>query len=106
MINQPLLLSNRELVRNMTANWFGDFFEDLQIVGYFNLLYNAAILVRNKIGAAVCIKLDCTYKDTVFVPFAPRRENGSVLVWKKEQMHSPATAAFLEFAKKCSESIS
>lgn len=106
LLHVPLMISNRNLVQGFIANWFGGDFDDLHIVGRYNLLYNAAILVRNKIGAAVCIKLDCSYDDTCFIPFSPSMESGSVLVWKKDQMTSPTTAAFLEYSQKCVTSIS
>ncbi|MCD2492901.1 LysR family transcriptional regulator [Lacrimispora sp. NSJ-141] len=106
LLHVPLMTSNRSLIRGLIADWFGVDFDDLRIVGHYNLLYNAAILVRNKIGAAICIKLDCTYDDTCFIPFSPPMESGSVLVWKKDQMTSPTTAAFLEHLQKCVKCIS
>ena len=86
LLHVPLMISDRDLVQGFIANWFGVNFDDLHIVCRYNLLYNAAIMVRNKIGAAVCIKLDCSYDDTCFLPFSPPVESGSVLVWKKDQM--------------------
>ena len=105
LLNAPLMISNRDLVQGLIANWFGVNIDDLHIVCRYNLLYNAAILVRNKIGAAICIQLDCSYAETVFVPFSPPIESGSVLVWKKDQMTSPTTAAFLEYSQKYVKSI-
>lgn len=106
LLHVPLMISDRDLVQGFIANWFGVNFDDLHIVCRYNLLYNAAIMVRNKIGAAVCIKLDCSYDDTCFLPFSPPVESGSVLVWKKDQMTSPTTAAFLEYSQKCVRDIS
>lgn len=105
LLHAPLMVPNGNLIQGFIANWFGADFDDLHIVGRYNLLYNAAILVRNKIGAAVCIKLDCSYDDTCFIPFSPPMESGSVLIWKKDQMTSPTTAAFLEYSQKCVKSI-
>lgn len=99
LLDVPLMISNRDLIQGLIANWFGVDFDDLHIVCRYNLLYNAAILVRNKIGAAVCIKLDCSYDDTCFIPFSPSIKSGSVLVWKKDQMTSPTMAAFLEYSQ-------
>ncbi|WP_195986074.1 LysR family transcriptional regulator [Clostridium sp. D33t1_170424_F3] len=106
LLDSPLMISNRDLVQDFISNWFGVDLDDLQIICRYNLLYNAAIMVRSKIGVAVCIKLDCSYADTRFVPFSPPVESGSVLVWKKDQMTSPTTAAFLAFSKKCITGIS
>ena len=106
LLNVPLMVPNGNLIQGFIANCFGVDFDDLHIVGLYNLLYNAAILVRNKIGAAVCIKLDCSYDDTYFIPLSPPMESGSVLVWKKDQMTAPTTAAFLEYSQKCVTGIS
>ena len=99
LLDVPLMISNRDLIQGLIANWFGVDFDDLHIVCRYNLLYNAAVLVRNKIGAAVCIKLDCSYDDTCFIPFSPSIKSGSVLVWKKDQMTSPTMAAFLDYSQ-------
>ncbi|WP_130861329.1 LysR family transcriptional regulator [Bacilliculturomica massiliensis] len=106
LAGQSLMFSNRDLVRDLIANWFGDDFDDLHVAARYNLLYNAAIMVRNKIGAAICLKLDCSYDDTCFVPFSPPLESGSVLIWKKDQFASPAVTEFLALAKECIKSIS
>lgn len=100
LIAENVLLSNRGLVKDWIRRWAGAAFDDINIVGRYNLLYNAAVMVRNKIGAAICIELDCCYEGTCFVPFSPRLENSSVLVWKKDQMMPPATAAFLCLVEK------
>ena len=99
LLDVPLMISNRDLIQGLIANWFGVDFDDLHIVCRYNLLYNAAVLVRNKIGAAVCIKLDCSYDDTCFIPFSTSIKSGSVLVWKKDQMTSPTMAAFLDYSQ-------
>lgn len=83
LLDSPLMISNRDLVQDFIADWFGVPFDDLHIVCRYNLPYNAAIMVRNKIGAAICIKLDCSYADTCFIPFSPPVESGSVLYGRK-----------------------
>jgi DNA-binding transcriptional LysR family regulator len=100
LCNTPLLITKRELVQNQLANWFGSHYGRLEIIVTYNLLYNAAIMVQNKIGVALCLKLDSTYDDLCFVPLSPQLDTGSVLAWKKNQMFPPAASAFLEYAKK------
>ena len=81
-------------------------FEQLQIVGTYNLLNNAATLVENGIGAALCFQLDTRYENLSFVPLAPPVETGTVLVWRKNQMLSKPAYRFLERTKKYFQSIS
>lgn len=102
----PLLMTARTLVQNELANWFGAHYDSLTIAATFNLVYNAAILVKNGMGTAICLKLDCEFPDLRFIPLSPSLTAGSVLAWKKNQTLSPTTAAFIEYAKKYINSIS
>lgn len=106
LIHIPLFISGRELVKNELANWFGKYYEQLEIIASYNLLYNVAMMVQQNIGSALCIKLDCTYEGLVFVPFSPSLELTSVLVWKTNQVFSPAASSFIEHAKQYLKGIS
>ena len=57
--------------------------------------YNVAILVRQGMGAALCLWLDCAYDGLTFVPISLTQQTGSALVWKKHQAHSPAVSALI-----------
>lgn len=92
----PLLVTNRALVQNELAAWFGGSFDGHEIAAAFNLSYNAAILVRNGAGAALCLDLECRYDGVRFIPLEPPLETGSVLVWKKDQTLPGAVGALLE----------
>lgn len=91
----PLMLPERMLVRSELANWFGDLYDRLNILLTFNLAYNAAMLVRQGLGAALCLRLGCTYDDLTFVPISLRLDTGSALVWKKHQAYSSAVSALI-----------
>ncbi len=102
----PLLMTKRTLVLNELANWFGRYYEKINIAATYNLTYNAAILAKDKFGAVICLDLDSTYEDLCFIPFSPKLEAGSVLAWKRNQISSATTTAFIEYAKKCIKQIS
>lgn len=106
LVDTPLMISRSELLQNEFANWFGDYYDRLHFVANYNLLYNAAIMVRNKMGVALCLKLDSIYEDLSFVPLSPPIEGSSVLVWKKDQVFSATTTAFLDCSKKYIKGIS
>ena len=42
----PLFISRREKVQNELANWFGDLFDRLTVLGTYNLLYNAVLMTE------------------------------------------------------------
>ena len=98
LIRIPLILSGREMIRHELSNWFGDLFDRVEIAA-FNLVLNAANLVQNGVGAALCFDLGHLSDALTFVPLSPTLETGTVLAWKKDQTFSPAAVQFLAFVK-------
>lgn len=76
-------MPQRELIQNELKNWFGDYADQIESVASGNLLYNQAALARCHMGCIITLELNCTYDDLRFVPFSPKLESGTVLVWKK-----------------------
>ena len=99
LLGIPLLISGREIVRSELAGWFGDAYEKIEIAATFNLILNAANMVKNGVGAALCFDLGNISDAVTFVPLSPTLETGTVLAWKKDQTDSPAAAQFLRFLK-------
>ena len=95
LLGVPLLMVRREQVKNELANWFGDTYEQLEIVATYNLIVNAAFMVEQGLGVALCFDLGAVFENLRFVPLAPQMETGSVLVWKKNQTLSAAQTQFI-----------
>lgn len=95
----PLMFSGREGVQRELANWFGGRWERLQIAATFNLILNAANMVRCGVGAALGFDLNLAFDDLRFLPLSPTMETGTVLVWKKDQALTPAVEAFYQHIK-------
>ena len=96
LLGTPLLLAQREEVRRELSGWFGDTYEKLEIAGTFNLILNAANMVRNHVGVALGFYIGNLSDELQFIPLAPSLETGTVLVWKKNQAFSPAAERFLQ----------
>ena len=99
LLGIPLLISGRETVRNELAGWFGDAYDKIEVAATFNLILNAANMVKNGVGVALCFDLDNISDALNFVPLSPKLETGTVLAWKKDQTYSPAADQFLDFIK-------
>ena len=95
LLGVPLLLSRRERVQQELAGWFGDDFERADIAGTYNLILNAANMVRSGVGVALGFLIDGLSDELCFLPLSPPLETGTVLVWKKDQAFSPAAEEFL-----------
>lgn len=103
LLGEPLLLSRQAIrrtsVRNEFIEWFKDDFEKLDVVGTFNLVYNASILAENGIGHVVTIGgLADTSENSelCFRLLDPRLETALNIVWKKFQVFSLAAEVFLQ----------
>ncbi len=99
LTQMPLLMPWRESVRHELAGWFGEDYEKLDIVCRYNLILNAANMVRHHVGAALTFDFDVYFDGLRFVPLDPPLETGAVLVWKKNQMSSVVVNRFIDFVR-------
>lgn len=102
----PVILTKRTLMQNEFQSWFGTRLPPPEIVCSGNLPYNLAMLAKSLRLPFVSVRLDCTYDGMCYVPLSPRLAFGTVLVWKKTQTFSAATAAFLDYIQAYIKSIS
>lgn len=99
LMDKPLLISRQTAVSNEMTGWFGKDIDDLHVVGTYNLIYNAALMVEENIGYALCLdKLVNTTGDSklCFVPLLPKLEANLNVIWKKHQVFSSAANLFLQ----------
>lgn len=97
----PMITIADEVIHHELAMWSGENAVKMVPVAHYNLLANAALLVQAKEGIAVCQRPACHYENLRFIPFEPKLELGSVIVWKDNQKVSRTVAAFLDHIKKC-----
>ncbi len=100
----PLLLPVRHAQFGAGAErgfpeWCGEAFSGLNVVGSYNLIYNAAILVEEGVGCAVGMRL-IARPGLVFRPFSPTWRASLCVAWKKRQALSPAAGLFLARMKE------
>lgn len=87
------------------GKWLGAYREQVDIAATANLPYNEAVLAQESIGVMLSIKLNCTYEKLHFIPLDPVLEVSTALAWKKEQIFSATTTAFIAFATQYLKSI-
>ncbi|MBO0439402.1 LysR family transcriptional regulator [Candidatus Enterococcus ikei] len=97
----PLLISNQSFVDNQLSEWFGGNIEHLNVVGSYNLLYNASLLVKEGVASALCIDgiVNTSNTNLTFIPFSPPLTANINIVWKKDQIFSSASKEFLRLLK-------
>lgn len=100
LVDVPLMIAKRKSVRNELENWFGKYYDNLNIVATCNLSYsNRSIMVENNVGVALVHDFENSNENLCLRPLFPEIENKSVLVWKKNQVFSPASMKFIELIK-------
>ena len=87
------------------GKWLGDYKDQVEIAATANLPYNEAVLAKENIGVMLSINLNCTYENLRFIPLQPCLKISTVLGWKKEQIFSVTTSAFIDFAAQYLKSI-
>ena len=98
----PLICSRQNMEQNF-AQWFGKELKRLNIVASYNLLYNAAIFVREGLGYAISYdKLANTGKDSdlTFIPLSGVPVSEMKIIWKKQQVFTPIASLLLEELQK------
>ena len=74
-------------------------YSSLNIIGTYNLIYNASLLVEDGLGYAVCFeRLINTAGDSPLCirPIVPEKKTAGYLIWKKYQVFSPAVQMFID----------
>lgn len=93
----PIITPVKEFISSpLFTNWLKYSIEDLNIIGYYNLLYNASLMVDNKMGYVMCIDKLSTNPNLTFRPLSPHLDVSITLCWKKYQKLSKIGEKFLE----------
>lgn len=93
----PLIISAQGQSVNEILGWMGNTGMPVNIIGTYTLLYNAAIMAEEGVGAVLCLDgiADTSAESNIcFRPFTPKLEVNMAIAWKKGVRFSPAASAF------------
>lgn len=94
-----LICSAQNSVSNEIIGWMGNYATNLNIVATYTLLYNAAIMVQEGVGAAICLDgiADISSSSMLcFRPFEPSLDVSMAIAWKKGGALSTASRVFMD----------
>ncbi len=100
---EPLLISAQVLKRRELLDWFGGSMEKYNIIGSYNLIYNASIFAKEKIASCITLEglSDISSESSLcFVPLEPPIYSEVYLAWKKDRELSKAASLLLDEIKK------
>ena len=95
----PLIVSLQADTNNELSGWIKRGRDRLNIVGTYNLLFNASIMVEEGLGYALCFDkiINTENNDALcFKPLKPSRTAKLDIVWKKYQVFSRPAELFLK----------
>ena len=95
LVDIPLVLPLGDFAESNIGKWFGEYISNIDVIAKGNLLYNEAMMAQSNIGAVIGIRLNSNYDRLKFISLNPSLKIDTALVWKKEQIFSAATAAFI-----------
>lgn len=98
----PLILPNRLNIQSEIASWFGQDFNQLNVLFNTNLPATAAVMVHRQLAYAVTIQGSISFWDKEKIisrPLYPALTGTSVLAWKRQQPFGLAASKFIEHAK-------
>lgn len=102
LINLPLICSRQAMKKEM-MEWFKEKFDQLHIVATYDLLFNASIMVREKLGYAIGFDglIDTSeHSDLCFRSLHPSLQSPMYIIWKRYQVFTPVAKLLLEEMKK------
>lgn len=98
----PLIIPRRIGAQGVLRNWFGDYFDKLNIISTCNLVGNSIRMILKGTGSIVTIDgaVDLyENKQLCFRPLSPELINTSVIAWKKYQPFGQAATKFINHLK-------
>lgn len=98
LVGRNVLNSQQAENRKYFDSWFGNYKEQINIIGTVNLNLNGTLLVKNK--AAIMLTLDklaniSDESNLTFRPITPMLKQPVTVIWKRETNLSPVADLFL-----------
>ena len=102
LLGRPLLVPRRIRMSAELTGWAGYEYSKLNVVGTFNLLYNAAFAVAEGVGAALTIDgliPEMLQKKLVFRPCKPELYSEVYVAWKEGAELAPAATELIRLLR-------
>lgn len=100
--DKPLIISQQE-DNGILLKWIGKDISELEIVGTYNLIFNASLMVEEGLGYAIGLdKIINTSGDSqlCFRPLSPERKAAMSIIWKKYQALTKPAEKFIQKIKE------
>ena len=95
----PIFISRQPSSQYMLQDWFNLHMDELNVIGTYNLLYNASLLVKEKVGYSFALEnlVDVSESSNLcFRPFMPELSAKLILIWKQHLIQSKPAQIFID----------
>lgn len=99
----PLILPHRLNVQSELAHWFGEEYDNLNILFTSNLPSGSSVMVHDGLAYAIIIKGSISFWDPekiTYRPLSPNLSAPSVIAWRRKQPFSLAAEKFISYMKE------
>lgn len=96
--DKPLIISQQRDNGTLTK-WMGKEMSELDIVGTYNLIFNASLMVEEGLGYAIGLdKIINTSGESrlCFRPLSPEKKDGMSIIWKKYRVLTKPAEKFIQ----------
>ncbi len=103
LVGVPLILPRRQSVQGQIANWFGDYYDKLNVLFTSNLPAGSAVMTNQRLAYSLntCGSIDYWDQTKItYRPLKPELISACVLAWKRQQPFGLAAEKFIEHVKK------
>ena len=103
LLKLPLILPERQGVRDELANWFGEDYDKIKCSFISNLGTNAGIMIMNGLGYSLSVEGAMRYWDRnviAQIPIYPQIYARTVIAWRRNIPYSVVVKRFIEKIKE------
>ncbi len=100
--DKPLIIS-QQADNGALTKWMGREISELDVVGTYNLMFNASLMVEEGLGYVIGLDkiINTTGESRLcFRPLSPERKDGLSIIWKKYQVLAKPAERFIQKIKE------
>lgn len=106
LVGVPLIMPRRANIQSEIANWFGEYYDKIQVLFTSNLPSSSAVMSNQQLAYSIntCGSVDFWDQSKLtFRPLKPELTGTCALAWKRQQPFGIAAEKFIKYARKALE---
>lgn len=106
LVGVPLIMPRRANIQSEIANWFGEYYDKIQVLFTSNLPSSSAVMSNQQLAYSIntCGSVDFWDQSKLtYRPLKPELTGTCALAWKRQQPFGIAAEKFIKYARKALE---